>query len=407
MNRTATHTQLLREPIRLGPIVAGNRLVMPPLVIWKSNQRGLVADTHIEHYARSQGAGLVIVEATAIRPEGRLAATQLGIWDDTQIEGLATLAETIARNGAIPGIQIHHAGGRTNRKNTYDAPPRVPSLSAPQVPEGSIEMDDAMIEDVVSAFAGATRRAIAAGYRVVELHGAHGYLISQFLSPATNLRTDEWGGSAEARRRFMTACIAAARREVDVAAAAHPDSPVALGIRLGIAASGPQRLDIDEGLAAARAAVEAGVDLLNISNAGGIDEETSMLIRARAGEESSQPDGTPASAEIAAVDRQPASDTLLLAKVVKEQARVPVIGVGGVRTPEMASRVVEEGIADMVAVGRGILADPRWAAKALGDDDRAIETCRDCKPRCRWFPAPEKCPARIMLARRGEQPQVR
>ncbi len=386
-------SDLLSRPSDLGPLTTKNRIVMPPLVIWKSDQSGRVVKAHVEHYARSVGPGLMIVEATAVAPDGRLAQTQLGIWSDDHVAGLSRLTDTVHSSGGLAGIQIHHAGASSSLEKNYGMPPRVPS-KLEHSPEGATEMTGAEVEDTVTAFADATTRAIAAGFDVIELHGAHGYLIAQFLSPACNKRTDTWGGSAERRRAFMTAVIRAARERVDNAADGTTSHPVALTIRLGLAASGKRALSLEEGLAAAETAVAAGVDAVHVSHAGGIDDELAGEIRNRArgivGPE-------------AATTLEP---TLLLAGMAKRRVDVPIIGVGGILTPEAAEAAIELGLADLVAIGRGILADPMWARKALGDVDSPIEVCHECKPRCFWFKEPHKCPARSKLARTGEQPAL-
>ena len=257
----------ISQPITIGRQTLPNRIVMPPLVIWQSDRTGLVTDAHLDHYRRSAGPGLVIVEATAVSPEGRLARTQLGIWSDEQTGGLSRLAGEIRSGGAVAGIQIHHAGGSTDLERTWGEPPLVPSL-LPSSQDGAAELRPVDIERIIGAFRSAVRRAVDAGFGYVELHGAHGYLISQFLSPATNQRTDRWGGSAEHRRRFLVECVRAAREEID-----RTGSRTLLAVRLGAAASGARLLSVDEGLEAARAAVDAGCDLIDVSNAGPIDDE--------------------------------------------------------------------------------------------------------------------------------------
>jgi 2,4-dienoyl-CoA reductase-like NADH-dependent reductase (Old Yellow Enzyme family) len=385
--------ETLSQSINLGPLRAENRLVMPPLVIWKADESGTVTDAHIGHYARSAGPGLMIVEATTVRPEGRLAATQLGVWDDAQLNGLALLATTIRDTGALAGIQIHHAGGSTSLDRTYGLAPRVPSLTE-TVPADAIELSDDEVVETVEAFRLGVRRALRAGFEVIELHGAHSYLISQFLSPDTNRRTDRWGGSAQARRRFMVAVLEAAREEID---RADRGDSAALTIRLGVAAGSPRALTIDEGLDAARAAVAAGADFLDISNGGGLDDSLDAEIRSRS------------ASILGAANPQSGLEptpTLLLAALVRDTVDVPVVGVNGIRTPAEAAGAIDSGIADLVATGRAILADPAWAAKALGAADPPIETCRHCKPRCHWFKNPPSCPARARLAQRGEQEPV-
>ena len=395
--------EILARPIDIGPLASKNRIVMPPLVIWKSDRSGEVGDDHVEHYARSVGPALMIVEATTVASDGRLAGSQLGIWSDEHIAGLRRLADVIHDSGALAGIQIHHAGASSSLEENYGEAPKVPSI-VEHSPDGAEEMSASDIEATVAAFANAAARAVTAGFDVIELHGAHGYLIAQFLSPATNQRTDDWGGSPEKRRRFMVEVIRAVRQRIGAEGAGATGTkngdapaagrPIAVTIRLGLAASGKRRLAIDEGLEAADAAVAAGVDAIHVSHAGGIDDELGRGIRAYAG---------------SVVGDEAASEfelTILLAAMAKDRLAVPIIGVGGILTPEAASKAIEGGYADMIAVGRAILADPMWAQKALGGVDSPIEMCRQCKPRCFWFKEPPKCPARIKLAQRGEQPAV-
>ena len=371
----------LSQSCVLGPVIATNRIVMPPLVVWLSDRSGQVTDAHVTHYESCAGPGLQIVEATSIATEGRLHDKQMGIWSDDHVAGLQRLADVIHENRGLAGIQIHHAGGSTNTTRTYGEAPRVPSLSAEGVPEGAIEFTADQIRQTVEAFRAATIRAMDAGFDVIELHGAHSYLISQFLSPATNRRTDDWGGDPERRRRFLVEVVSAARAAID-----ESGRPVALSVRLGIAASGSRELPVDEGLDAASAAVDAGVDFLHISNGGGIDEDLASAIRSRS-----------------PVDLTDADPTLLLAGIAKDRVDVPIIGVAGIRTVERAEAAIESGACDLIAVGRALLADPGWARKALGQDDRPIEPCTECKPACFWFKEPVRCPARRRLAKRGEQ----
>ena len=196
----------------------------------------------------------------------------------------------------------------------------------------------------------------------------------------------------------MVAVIQAARKEID---RSERSSEVALTLRLGLAASSPLLLTIDEGLAAADAAVDAGIDFLDISHAGGVDDELGTEIRGRAEEVLSR-----STKQLAQGTLEGFTPTFLLAALAKERVAVPVIGVNGITTPQEAETALEIGIADMVAVGRGVLADPEWAKKTLGEIERPIELCRKCKPRCFWFKEAPKCPARKRLAKRGEQPEV-
>lgn len=355
---------LLREPLDIAGLTVPNRIAMPPLVIWQAGEDGLVTDSHRAHYQRSLGAGIVIVEATVVSPEGRLAATQLGLWNDSQISGLADIARMIRDSGALAGIQIHHAGGKATKKNLFGLDPVAPSL-LDSSNEGTQELTDAEIERIIRDFAAAARRAVEAGFQIIEAHGAHGYLGSQFLSGRMNRREDRWGGPIENRVRFLEEVIRAIHNEVGDAAIA--------ACRLGTADKYPDGVTVDDGIAAARVLVDAGCTLLDISNAG--SDPVGLV-----------PDGSTFDVK------------MHLAGLVRDAVDVPVIGVGRVRTPAEAEAVLDAGLADIVAVGRGILADPGWAQKALSGSIDEIQLCEQCKPGCFHFTDGSKCPARRKLA---------
>ena len=355
---------LLLSPCSVAGLNVPNRIVMPPLVIWQSGLDGLVTDEHLAHYRRSTGPGMVIVEATAVSPEGRLAATQIGAWHDGQTEGLGRLAAEIHRAGAVAGIQIHHAGGRTSPEKNGNLPILVPSRT-PGTPTNACELTDADIHAILEAFVAAARRCVAAGFDLIEIHGAHGYLGSQFLAPSSNLRTDRWGGTLENRCRFLLECV----RMVRTAVADEKVPRVITAVRLGAADGAEPVLSVEEGCAAARLLVDAGAELLHVSHAGSMP-------------------ALPPDARWSA--------TMELAGAVRRSldAAVPVIGVGGIKTPAEAEAALGGGVCDLVAVGRGILADPAWAAKCRAGQADRIDRCIDCKPRCFHFTEPEKCPPR-------------
>jgi NADPH2 dehydrogenase len=370
----APFDQLL-SPLELAPGVAlRNRIVMPPLVIWRADESAEVNDAHRRHYRQSSpGCGMVIVEATTVSPEGRLAATQLGIFDDRHVSGLGDLANIIREAGAVPGIQIHHAGGKTNREKTYGETPLVPSV-LPGTEADVAELTDAEIERIIAAFADGARRAVEAGFGVIEIHGAHGYLGAQFLSPRTNRRTDAWGGAPgpgkglSGRLRFLRRVAEEALRAIDGRAL--------LSCRLGAAEAAskegdPPGLTIEEGVQAARELVEAGMDLIHVSYA------------------NSPPEAIDSTSGFAS--------TLQLSRPVAQETAVPVIAVTGITTPEEAEAALTEGYGQMIAVGRGILADPGWAAKVVSGRPGEIERCVHCEPRCFHHSDATKCPSRRRL----------
>ncbi len=351
---------MLQSPFVLGSLVLPNRLVMPPLVIWKSDCSGLVTDDHLSHYAASAGPGLMIVEATCVAPDGKLTDRQLGIYEDTHVPGLRRLSEQIHSQGSVAGIQLHHAGAKTDLQKNCGHPPRVVSVTD-KTPAGSLELTEADIELIINQFADAAERAVAAGFDVLEIHGAHGYLGSQFLSPAHNFRKDRWGGSLENRSRFLVEVIKAVSSRV-------ADSKAVISCRLGVADSG---LPYADGLKAAETFIDAGVQLLNISTAGG-----------RAPAPADTQDGF--------------SPIMQLGFDVRRDINraVPVIGVGNIKTPQEADLALSrDEPVDLVAIGRAILADPAWAQKAFNHQSEMISLCINCRP-CFHYTKPQKCPAR-------------
>jgi len=335
-----------------------NRIVMAPLATWLSDESGEVKQSHIEHYHNRKGPGLIIVEATAVSPEGRLSATQLGIFNDNQLNGLKKLADTIKSDGAMPGIQIHHAGGKATLKSTYGLIPLVPSAVGVKEGKECRELTIDEIHRIQNDFVLGARRAVKAGFEYLEIHGAHGYLGTQFLSPITNKRTDEYGGSLENRQRFLLELFSMIKEAAG--------TEVIVTCRLGAAEK--NGLSIEEGIDTAEKLKALGMNVIHISCAHTIPD----------------------------FDCAPANDfspLINLGAIIKEQTGLTVIGVGGIKTPETAASIIGEGLVDMVAVGKAILCDPQWALKITEGKGDTIELCRGCK-RCMWFSEPAKCPVR-------------
>ncbi len=351
--------QYLSTPFRIGELSIPNRIVMPPLVIWASDESGCVNETHLEHYKKRTGPGLVIIEATTVSPEGRLHGSQLGLFNDSQTDGIRRLVDLIRENGSVPGIQLHHAGGKSTREYNYGAVPLVPSVDA--YPAGKlcreITRDD--IAGIIDDFCIAAERAVEAGCEYIELHGAHGYLGCQFLSPRTNVRNDEYGGSLSGRQRFLLELYNAVDSVVGNSAL--------VTVRLGVAEN--DGLTLEEGIDTCLRLKEAGAPVLHISNAHDVP-------------------GNPPLPE------SNYSTIMQLGIAVKQSVDMPIIGVGGVVDPDDAEALVSSGDIDLVAVGKGSLADSQWARKVLDGVPGQIHSCIGCRP-CRWFKAPERCPVQI------------
>lgn len=308
-----------------------NRIVMPPIATERATPRGEVTEWHTKHYATIavDGPGLVIVEHAYIRRDGRMSDRQLGIYDDALVPGLAQLAQAIRSAGAVACVQITHAGSRTTRAIIGSQPISAWTLPVPGDTEPPRALRREEIQHLVHDYAEAAKRARAAGFDAVEIHGAHGYLLSQFVSPLTNRRTDDYGGSLENRLRFPCEVIRAVREAVG--------QTTLVLYRFGADDLMPGGITADDAERIAPILAEAGVDILDVS--GGLGGSG----RDRFTEQ---------------------GYFVLLAARVKRAAKIPTIGVGNVREPEYADRVIRDGLVDLIAVGRAQLADPDWVAKA-------------------------------------------
>lgn len=332
-----------------------NRIIMPPLVCFNwGDGRGYQTRDRAAHYGRraAGGVGLIVAEATAVCPEGRIHATELGLWEDGQIDQFARIADACAAHGVPVIVQLVHAGAKAAAERRVSASPSEPGA------EPKVEaMDEAAIAKLVDDYAAAARRARVAGLAGVEIHGAHGYLINQFSSAASNRREDGYGsghpdGAAAGRRRLALEVCRAVRSELGAG--------LVMAYRFGV---NDPTLAEDEALAAALEAV--GVDLLDVS--------------AGIGWEGLEPEAG-----------FPYSKVTWLGAAMKRRSALPVAAVFGVTKPEQARGLIEGGYCDLVAVGRGLLADPDWAGKALRGEP--VNECLHCKPGCRFREDGSLCP---------------
>jgi 2,4-dienoyl-CoA reductase-like NADH-dependent reductase (Old Yellow Enzyme family) len=323
----------LLSPLEFAGLRLRNRLVLPPLWLGRAGADGLVTEAHLAHYHQraEAGCGLVIVEHCFVHPRGRHSATQLSAAGDQAVEGLARLAGAIHDGGAVACLQLAHAGSKGSAA-VLGAPPVGPSaVRHPCLPEGEVPeaLDRAGLEEVVQAFGQAAERARAAGFDAVEVHAAHGFLLSQFLSPLTNLRRDAWGGDLEGRSRLHREVLAEVRRTLG--------RGTALFIRLGADDETPGGVTIAESCRVAPWLVQAGADLIDVS--GGL--------------QGSRPEG-----------RGPGY-FVPFAAAIRQVVSVPVLVTGGITEAGLADAIVRDGQADLVGVGRPQLANPQWAREAL------------------------------------------
>ncbi|BBK45472.1 NADH:flavin oxidoreductase [Allostella vacuolata] len=343
---------LLFSPVRLGRLTLPNRLVMAAMETNLADASGGVTEALLAHYRRRAegGAGMVTVEYTCVdQRHGKGSAIQLALDHDALVAGHARLARAIADAGAVPCLQLHHAGRQTSPRFIEGRQPVAPSVHpSPMFRTAPRALDDTEIEALVARFAHAAGRAVAAGYAAVELHGAHGYLLGQFLSPWTNRRDDAWGGDAARRLAFPTAVV----RRVKAAIGDRP-----LVYRLSAEEFVPGGIDPDEAAAAARALVAAGADAIHVST--GVAERLDTNVD-----------------PIAAAEGWRLGHARRIRHALGGAA--PVIGVGVIRSPHLAEAAIAEGSTDLVALGRALLADPDWARKAAGGRAGAIRPCTSC-----------------------------
>ena len=348
---------ILLTPARIGPVDVRNRIVLPPMTTRTATPEGFVTDETIAYYvARAAGGvGLVTVEMAAPEKAGRHRHRELGIHDDRFLPGLASLTEHIHRAGAKASIQLGHGGGHT-RRDICGEEPIAPSAIPHPVFEVTFEtivpqeMTTARIARTTQAFVAAAQRAQRAGFDCVEIHAAHGYLISQFLNPFENRRSDEYGGSLANRARFGLDILRAVK-------AAVPGMGVIF--RISVEDFFPQGLHADEGTQVAVWAAQAGADALHVT----------------AGHYRS----LPSAAMMIPPMRVPDAPFLAYAADIKQRVEVPVIAVGRLGDPAAASEAVARGKADFVALGRPLIADPDWVAKvSRGEPVRRCLACNTC-----------------------------
>jgi NADPH2 dehydrogenase len=315
----------LLDPLEVKGLVFRNRIVMPPMQTGRATVKGAVTDRLINFYVRRSAAlGLLIVEHSYVSTSGKLSPKQLGIYDDELIDGLERLAGGVHAVGTPVVMQITHAGGVANEKIIGEQP------AGPSATGKSRELTRSEIEGVVEEFAVAAERAIKAGFDGVELHGAHGFLLNQFFSPLFNKRADEYGGSLENRMRFPLMVVSAVRERV---------RGRLLLYRLGADDLAPKGTRVEDSAALALKLEQSGVDVIDVS--GGMCGSEPKQLRNVKGYFVPQ------------------------ACAIKKVVRAPVIGVGGITEAEYADKLVRDGKVDLVAVGRALWSDPRWAEKAV------------------------------------------
>ena len=340
----------LFSPLAIGPLGLPNRVVVAPMCQY-SSLHGCANDWHVQHWTNLalSGAALVIVEATAVEPRGRISWADLGLYDAATEAAFANALATVRRWSPVKmGVQLAHAGRKASTLKPWEgdsgpipagdargwitrAPSALPYAESDPVPE---TLDDAGIAGIVQAFVESATRAVRLGLDLIEIHAAHGYLLHEFLSPLSNLRTDDYGGSLENRMRLVLQVF-------DAVKAVVPDS-IALGTRISATDWVEGGWDLDQSLVLAKALDAQGFHFIHVSS-GGL--HPAQKIATGPGYQ------------------------LPFAEAIKREVAMPVIAVGLITEPQQAEDVLMSGQADAVALARAILFNPRWpwhAAAALG-----------------------------------------
>jgi 2,4-dienoyl-CoA reductase-like NADH-dependent reductase (Old Yellow Enzyme family) len=353
-------TPLLFQPLELRGVRLRNRIVVSPMCQY-SAQDGHVTDWHFVHLGKfaQGGAGAVFVEATAVEKRGRITHGDTGIWEDAHIAGLKRIAEFMKSQGAVPALQLAHAGRKASMARPWygNGPLTQADLERGDQPWSGVAPTDQPIEPgwiaprafkegdfqmVLNAYRNAARRAVAAGFEILEIHAAHGYLLHTFLSPLSNTRRDEYGGGFQNRIRFP----------LDVAAEVRKAWPASkpLFVRTSSIDDVEGGWSIEDTVAFSRELKKIGVDVIDCSS-GGIQ-------------------GSATAATRMLLQRVPGFQ-VPFAERVRKEAGISTMAVGLILTPQQAEEALQAGRADLIAIGREALYDPNWplhAALALGVD---------------------------------------
>lgn len=341
----------LFHPIQIRGITFPNRIFVSPMCQYSSTD-GFANDWHFVHLGTRAvgGAGLVFTEATAVLPEGRISPQDLGIWSDDHIEQLNRITRFIHEQGSVAGMQLAHAGRKASTRRPWEPAGTVPEneggwkkVVAPSaIPfADNYPMPSALtidgIREVIAAFKAAARRACQAGFRVVEVHGAHGYLIHEFLSPLTNKRDDEYGGSFENRIRLLLEIVAAVR-------SSWPGE-LPIFVRLSATDWAEGGWDIEQSVRLAAQLKNAGVDLIDCSSGGTVPH--------------------------AKVPVGPGYQTTF-AERIRRESGIMTGAVGMITSPIQADHIIRTGQADAVLLARELLRDPYWPLRAASELGHAI-----------------------------------
>lgn len=345
---------LLFQPIQFGHLKLENKIVIAPMCQYSASEQGEVTFWHEQQWANYalSGAGLCIVEATAVRPEGRISHADLGLWNDLQRAQMKALLQNIRTLSPMPfGIQLAHAGRKGSTAKPWNGGGQIApeeqlgwqTVSASELPFATSDnapeaLSKSEIHALIEAFAQSAVRAVDAGFDLIEIHAAHGYLLHQFMSPLSNQRTDEYGGIFENRIRFTLEVFQAIQNAVP------KDFPIGIRISATDWMEGADSWDVESSVGLAKALAQMGAVYIHVSS-GGLDQQQNIKIGA--------------------------NYQVPFAKTIKENVDIPIIAVGLITEADQAEEILQKGEADAIGLARAILYNPRWpwhAAATLKDE---------------------------------------
>lgn len=338
---------LLKQPLTIKKTTFPNRVVFPPVMTNYATPEGNASERLIrfhENIAKSD-VGLSIVGATGISPKSRLGPQSLCLYEDGHVDSSRKLFAAIKNAGSVPAVQLNHGGRVLSPELAQDdvvGPSAIPSPMGAVTPR---ELTGDEVKEIIGQFVHAAEAAKNAGAALVEFHGAHNFLLNQFMSPASNQRSDEYGGSTENRGRIVREILRMTRERVG--------EDFVLGLRMSVVEYIDDGLTVQESTDLINMFVENGLDIIHVS-AGGLDTGPKMIMEANAGE------------------------LFKLAGEIKKSVGIPVIGVGGVIKLDQAEDALSEGLADMVAIGRGLVADPELVSKSIAGQSDDVVECTAC-----------------------------
>ena len=344
-------TPKLFSPLSIKSIQFKNRIAVSPMCQYSATD-GFANDWHLVHLGSraSGGAGLIIQEATSVSPEGRISPQDLGLWKDEQIEKLKQINQFIISQNSIPGIQLAHAGRKASAASPWNGGRKVTSenggwktvapsaLAYHENETAPIALDKTGIQKVIADFKSATKRAVEAGYQVVEIHGAHGYLLHQFMSPLSNLRTDEYGGSFENRIRLTLEVVTAVQSE-------WPEN-LPLFVRISATDWAEGGWNIEESIQLSKILKEKGVDLIDVSSGGAVSHQQIPL-----GPNYQVP----------------------FAESIKKETGILTAAVGLITNAKQAEEIISSGKADLVLFARESLRNPNLGLSFAHDLEAEIQ----------------------------------